>query len=148
MRYILVPTPVNVVQRNGDPVYGPPTLGPDGRTPQRGAVLPPVTLHDYAECWWQSEKLNAGGYKGRRVAEKILAAFDKAKEANAAFVALEDAEFEKLKPIAEESALFNHVALELQCKRFVEAVLDAKTEPPAVLAIATDDSEPKEVQPS
>lgn len=144
MRYILVPTPVNVRSRSGEPVYGPPTLGPDGRTMVRGPILPPVSLYDYAECWWQSEKLNAGGFKARRIVEKILAAFDKAKETNAAYVALEDAEYERLKSIVEESSYFTTAPLELQCKRFVEAVLEAKTEPPAVLEV----EESKEVQPS
>lgn len=139
MRYILVPSPVSVVQRNGEPVYDF-KVGPNG--PERAGVRPPVTLFDYAEAWWGSDKLAAGGYKARRIVEKIIAAFDKAKAENTAYVALEDAEYEKLKPVVEEGALFTHVAIELQCKRFIEAVLEAKTEPPAVLAIAEKETQP------
>lgn len=133
MKYVLVPSPVEVVDRKGERVREEPRLDPETRQVVPGAVMAAVSLFAYAEVWWISEKLVTGGVKKLRQAEKIIAAFDQAKADHAAFVALEDADWECLKAVCEERPYFRQAPLELQVLRFPQAVLDAKSELPAAL---------------
>ena len=129
MRYIIPPAPITVRHRNGDAVTED-VVDAAGRL-VRGPVAPPMTIYAYAEAWWQSEKMNAGGYRGRQLTAKLVAAFDEARDAKAPFIALEDAEWERLRGVVEEAQYFKLVTLEIQCVAFVEAVLSATPKPPA-----------------
>lgn len=131
MRYVIIPSEVQLKHRDGSSVRKDPTIV-DGKVVQ-GEVMEAMTIFSYAECWWNAEAMAKGGIKGLRQAEKIMDLFDEAKRKNVAYIALEDADWEKLKGVVEGAQFFRVMPLEVQCAAFAESVLEAKNELPAAL---------------
>ena len=133
MKHVEIPEPVTIMLRNGERLRQT-IADPKTGQPRAGDVMAPLSFFDYAECWFNNERLNAGTFKKRQQAAKIIASLDEVKAAKTKVWSIEDADYELLDPVVDAAVMFANIVFESQCATFVEAFKNAKSTFPAHLA--------------
>lgn len=125
MKYFRVPNPIHA----RDPRTGEPMLEMQGEPPRPTPIV--KSLRDVAfELWLNDGRAVEGGRKAIKRWDKVCDAFDGAEPGEV--IALEDQDWEMLRKIIEAPKVMYGALLMRQMLPFIDAVLDARNEPPSI----------------